>query len=112
MGIHLNQPVRMLAQNGEKHTHTHTHNASEECKDSSLFRQLASSELSCEVDPSQRGRKHLNAETEEPLLGTAQGRHGRLRRLSARCSELRSVWISDSAVINCTYELCTRARVQ
>jgi hypothetical protein len=41
--------------------------------------------LTWEIDASQRGRKPLNTEAEEPLPGNAQRRH---RRLSAFCSDV------------------------
>jgi hypothetical protein len=34
-----------------------------------------------------------------------QQRHSRLRRISLCCSELQSVWISDSAVVTYSHDL-------
>jgi hypothetical protein len=51
--------------------------------------------------------KGSNAEVErsKPLPGDNQRRYSRLRRFSARCSELWGVSISDSATIACSYHL-------
>jgi hypothetical protein len=54
--------------------------------------------------------KDVNTEYEEATAledvpGDNRWRYSRLRRLSACCSELQSVWISDSAVVTCSYGL-------
>jgi hypothetical protein len=33
------------------------------------------------------------------------GEDSRLRRVRTCCSELQSVWISDSAIVTCSYDL-------
>jgi hypothetical protein len=52
-----------------------------------------------------RGTRRLrNLRRWEPLPGDNRWRHSRIRRLSVCCSELQTVWISQSAVIKCSYE--------
>jgi hypothetical protein len=52
-----------------------------------------------------RGTRNLR----EPLRGNPlpvhRSRHSKLRRLNACCSELQKVWISDSAIANCSFNL-------
>jgi hypothetical protein len=68
--------------------------------------------VSWETDARQWGQKLPNMEGEDPLPGNAQWKHSRLRRLSLCCNKWQSVWISNNAVINCSYELYKHARVQ
>jgi hypothetical protein len=41
----------------------------------------------------------------DPSPGNDWWRHSRLRRLSTCCSELQNAWISDSAIVTCSWDL-------
>jgi hypothetical protein len=76
---------------------------------------IAAMKSQCETGTSQRGQEPLNPELKDLRrwgpLPSHDWRHIRLRRLSACCGELQSVWISDSAIINCTYELSFKSPI-
>jgi hypothetical protein len=50
-------------------------------------------------------QKQRNLRRWQPLPSNDSWRHSRLRRLSACHSEVQSVWIIDSAIITCSYQL-------
>jgi hypothetical protein len=52
-----------------------------------------------------RTRKLRKLRRWKPLPGDNRWRHSRLRRLNAWCNELESVWISESAIVICSYVL-------
>jgi hypothetical protein len=52
-----------------------------------------------------RTRKLRNLRRSKPLPGDNRWRYSRLRRPCACCSELQKVWISDSALVTCSYVL-------